>query len=182
MLPRRTRRSTSRTAKNPANSLVNPWVSRMNSSANQISPISHRREALSRLAEFLPTRQVFPDTSGSPVPGRPPPAGNMPSTAWVTQGGMLGIGQSDRDADSPIVEWHRPPMNRFAGGGRWSRRAARKAAINGVSTQSGIFTKNLRLRPMLGRFASGSDRSLSARSLLDQSLFGSQSFGSQPFG
>jgi hypothetical protein len=31
-----------------------------------------------------------------------------------------------------------------------ARRADRKAAINGVSTQSCIFTKNLRLRPMLG--------------------------------
>jgi hypothetical protein len=29
-----------------------------------------------------------------------------------------------------------------------------KAAINGVSTQSGIFTKNLRWRPIVWRFAS----------------------------
>jgi hypothetical protein len=90
----------------------------MNSSANQISPISHRREALSRPAEFLPTWQVFPDTSGIPVPGRPPPAGNMPSTAWITQGGMLGMGPSERLADSPIVEWRKRPINRFAGGCR----------------------------------------------------------------
>src|SRR5260370_17028428 len=38
MLPRRTFSATSRTAKNPANSFVNPWVSRINSSAKQISP------------------------------------------------------------------------------------------------------------------------------------------------
>jgi hypothetical protein len=34
--------------------LVNPWVSRMNSSANQISPIGHRRETLSRVAKISP--------------------------------------------------------------------------------------------------------------------------------
>jgi hypothetical protein len=158
----------------------------MNSSANQISPISHRREALSRPAEFLPTWQVFPDALvprclGKPRP-RPAASGrNMPSTARITQGGMLGIGQSERVADSPIVEWHLRPINRFAGGCRWPRRAVLKAAINGVSRQSGIFTKNLRLRPMLGRFASGSDRSFSDRSLLDRSLLGSQPFGSQPW-
>jgi hypothetical protein len=30
-----------------------------------MSPISHCREALSRLAEFFPTWQVFPDTSSA---------------------------------------------------------------------------------------------------------------------
>src|SRR5258705_13189669 len=53
MLPRRTRRSTSRTAKKPANSLVNPWVSGMNSSANQISPVGHRREVIAAGYFFL---------------------------------------------------------------------------------------------------------------------------------
>src|SRR3954471_749388 len=69
MLPRRTLRLTSLTAKNPANSLVNPWVSRMNSSANLNSPIgeacevpfAHRRIAESR----------FHDALGN-VPNRPP--------------------------------------------------------------------------------------------------------------
>src|SRR5450631_3669103 len=131
----------------------------MNSSANQISPISHRRDVPSRVAKFLPTWQVFPDAFGKSRP-RPPPAGNMPSTACFTQGGMLGIGPSERLADSPIVELHKRPINRFAGGCRRPRRAAWKAAINGVSTQSCVFTKNLRLRPMLGYFALGSDRSL----------------------
>src|ERR1700744_2047090 len=58
MLPRRTFRSTSRTAKKPANSLVNPWVSRMNSSANQISPISRHRDVPSRVTDLFVNRQV----------------------------------------------------------------------------------------------------------------------------
>src|SRR6185312_1576701 len=45
MLPRRTLSATSRTAKNPANSLVNPWVSRMNSSAKKFPPAGHARLA-----------------------------------------------------------------------------------------------------------------------------------------
>src|SRR5258706_8139850 len=67
MLPRRTRRSTSRTAKKPANSLVNPWVSRMNSSANQISPVSHRREVISRLDIFFLTGRFSQNTLENPV-------------------------------------------------------------------------------------------------------------------
>src|SRR5258708_4842389 len=90
MLPRRTRRSTSRTAKKPAKSLVNPWVSRMNSSANQIPPVSHRREVGFAGLKF-PDRQVLPSYLGNPVPDRPPPNANMPLTARFTQGGKLGI-------------------------------------------------------------------------------------------
>src|ERR1700726_1041971 len=90
ILPRRTRRSTSRTAKNPANSFVNPWVSRMNSSANQISPISHRRDTPSRVANFS-NRQVLPDVLEFVLDRPPPPGRNMPSTDRVTQGGKLGI-------------------------------------------------------------------------------------------
>src|SRR5258708_11899507 len=66
MLPRRTLRATSRTAKKPANSFVNPWVSRMNSSAKQISPISHHREVHSRVANFFLTSQVLPDVLERP--------------------------------------------------------------------------------------------------------------------
>jgi hypothetical protein len=65
---------------------------------------------------------------------------------------MLGMGQSESVADSPIVELHEPPINRFAGGCRRPGLAARKAAINGVSTQSCIFTKNLRLSAHAGAF------------------------------
>jgi hypothetical protein len=32
----------------------------MNSSANQISPVSHRREVISRVPNFFPNRQVLP--------------------------------------------------------------------------------------------------------------------------
>src|SRR5437879_6398719 len=92
MLPRRTRRSTSRTAKKPANSLVNPWVSRMNSSANQSSPLSPRAKSRSRAANFCSHRQVLPGRPGKSVPDRPPPERNMPSTGPVTQGAKLGIG------------------------------------------------------------------------------------------
>jgi hypothetical protein len=31
---------------------------------------------------------------------------------------MLGMGPSERLADSPIVEWQKRPINRFAGGCR----------------------------------------------------------------
>src|SRR5213595_3728019 len=61
MEPRRTFRETSRTAKNPANSLVNPWVSRMNSSAKQASPISHRREVRIARGRLSFHRLVLPD-------------------------------------------------------------------------------------------------------------------------
>src|SRR5581483_3221938 len=43
MCPRLTFSETSRTAKNPANSLVNPWVSRMNSSAKYFPPAAPGR-------------------------------------------------------------------------------------------------------------------------------------------
>src|SRR4030081_2804794 len=102
MLPRRTRRSTSRTAKKPANSLVNPWVSRMNSSAKQCSPINHRCEVPSHVADFFLTSQVLPDVL-EPVPDLPPPRRNMPSTVGIRQGGKLGI----RKALGPVPN---PPL------------------------------------------------------------------------
>jgi len=37
----------------PKKSFINPWISRMNSSANQNVPINHRRDAFSR-TEFRP--------------------------------------------------------------------------------------------------------------------------------
>jgi hypothetical protein len=53
--------ATSRTAKKPANSLVNPWVSRMNSSAKQISPVSRRPRFRSRAANFSLFGQALRD-------------------------------------------------------------------------------------------------------------------------
>src|SRR5882757_2425318 len=70
MLPRRTRRLTSLTAKNPANSLVNPWVSRMNSSANRISPIGLRKRCPVR-AQPTSLNWLVPGRLGI-RPGRPP--------------------------------------------------------------------------------------------------------------
>src|SRR3954451_21237464 len=62
MLPRRTLRETSRTAKKPANSLVNPWVSRMNSSAKETSPNQPRfAESRPRAADFFLFGQALPD-------------------------------------------------------------------------------------------------------------------------
>src|SRR5207253_1536229 len=86
MEPRRTFRETSRTAKNPANSLVNPWVSRMNSSAKQTSPISHRREVHSRVADYSFHRLVLPDVLERLRTGRLR-GRNMPSSEPVRQGG-----------------------------------------------------------------------------------------------
>jgi len=88
-----------------------------------MSPISHRRETLSRVAKSLPTWQVFQDALrnralASPVPGRPPPVRNMPSMAPSAQGGKLGIGHSERVADSPIVELRQHLISRFAGSRR----------------------------------------------------------------
>jgi hypothetical protein len=55
---------------------------------------------------------------------------------------MLGIGQSDRDADSPIVEWHRRPMNRFAGGGDGPVEPPGKQALT-------VFRRNLAFSPKI---------------------------------
>src|SRR5207253_2184800 len=88
MLPRRTFRATSRTAKKPANSLVNPWVSRMNSSAKQISPVGRLRE-IARARPIFPCSGRLCGTSLETVPSPPAPGRNMPSTVWVRQGGKL---------------------------------------------------------------------------------------------
>src|SRR5580704_4785838 len=126
----------------------------MNSSANQISPISHCRETLSRLAEFLPTWQVFQDASRSRTSGVPPPAGRLrPGICRQWH----GLGKAERWAwsranalaDSPIVEWRKRPIDRSAERCPATPQVDRKASINGVSTQSGVFIKNLRLGPML---------------------------------
>src|SRR6266576_7233068 len=102
MLPRRTRRSTSRTAKKPANSLVSPWVSRMNSSANQISPVSHRREVISRV-DFFPKPAGSPKTLGKSRPDClrsricRQRAGLGRAESWAS-------GEASREAASPLVE------------------------------------------------------------------------------
>jgi hypothetical protein len=76
---------------------------------------------------------------------------------------MLGMGSVK------MRRIRRSPNCTSAANNGWpvSRRAVRKAAINGVSTPSGTFTKNLCLRPKLGRFAPGSNRGLPEHSHLD---------------
>jgi hypothetical protein len=64
----------------------------MNSSANQISPVSHRRDLISRVA-------IFQKPAGSPktpwkIPSGPPPVANMPSTGRFAQGGKLDCGEA----------------------------------------------------------------------------------------
>src|SRR6202011_4292511 len=102
MLPRRTLSATSRTAKNPANSLVNPWVSRMNSSAKQISPISHRRDA-SRARPFLPRRQVLRGRLGT-VPARRLRAGICRQREGLGKVESWADRRSDKGMNAPLVE------------------------------------------------------------------------------
>src|SRR5262249_19354262 len=96
MCPRRTLSVTSRTAKNPANSFVNPWVSRMNSSAKQFPPA-----ARSQLAHGARSCPAVLGTALKNRPELPPPGRNMPEQDGVRQGGKLGrrLGR-----DSPLVE------------------------------------------------------------------------------
>src|SRR4051794_16156392 len=105
MLPRRTLRATSRTAKKPANSLVNPWVSRMKSSAKRTSPKSAAlREVPSRAADLFLYGQALPDVLET-VPNPPPPGRNMPSTAAIRQGGKLNTGIAPAPVPAPpLVE------------------------------------------------------------------------------
>src|SRR5712672_2889125 len=132
MLPRRTLRATSRTAKKPANSLVNPWVSRMNSSAKQTSPKSAAL-AKSRRARpiFSLFGQALPDVLET-VPDLPPPGRNMPSTAAIRQGGKLDRRQGAPPVLAPplvelpdLSEW-RVWQAFFTDPTRW------KAGVNGV--------------------------------------------------
>jgi hypothetical protein len=88
ILPRRILRETSRTAKNPANSLVNPWVSRMNSSDNQIPPQTIAAASLTPRVAIFSLQQVPPRGSEIPrffralnfVPG---PAASEPEYAVI---------------------------------------------------------------------------------------------------
>ena len=115
MLPRRTLRATSRTAKKPANSLVNPWVSRMNSSAKQISPISHCREA-PRAWPIFPCPAGSPETSWKPSRTCRLRAGICRQRQGIRQGGKLGMAgarpvpvrhksncATDRSVDRPAI-------------------------------------------------------------------------------
>jgi hypothetical protein len=77
----------------------------MNSSANQISPVSRRREVLAGGFVF-PDRQVLSGRLGKSRPGPAASGANMPSTAAFAQGGKLGIRrrrQAGGFAISPIA-------------------------------------------------------------------------------
>ena len=95
MLPRRTLRATSRTAKKPANSLVNPWVSRMNSSAKQISPISRRRD-VPRAWPIFPCSGRLSRTSWKPSRACRLRAGICRQRHGIRQGGKLTRGKRTR--------------------------------------------------------------------------------------
>jgi hypothetical protein len=140
----------------------------MNSSANQISPISHRRDAPSRVANFS-NRQVLLDVLEFVLDRPPPPGRNMPSTGRVTQGGKLGISGREHQPVSAISRMaHAVGKARSAGlAGRVLSfvQVIRKAVINAVSMQSWGFIKNFRLRSMVGCFALKSDCSLGICSL-----------------
>jgi hypothetical protein len=64
----------------------------MNSSANQISPISFAAKPFRFAGQPIFQPAGFLRTSWKPVPDLPPPAANMPSSAALAQDGKLGIG------------------------------------------------------------------------------------------
>jgi hypothetical protein len=124
----------------------------MNSSANQISPIGHRRDAPSRVADFS-NRQVFPDVLEFVV-DLPPPGRNMPSTPLLTQGGMLGrsgagigsVSAFSRIAPAIREERSADPAGIF----QKAVETIRKAVINAVWMQFQAFIKNLPRQSMIG--------------------------------
>ena len=153
MLPRRTRRSTSRTAKNPANSLLNPWVSRMNSSANQISPISQPRE-VARAWLIFPNRPVFAVRSLKPSLRRP--AFNVwffDVQSWAAASGpeyavnaapyarveSPACGSSRATVTSPLVELCAASDRRRCPNFRQRGQTGREASVNGISMHLCLF-------------------------------------------
>src|SRR5580698_5368665 len=140
MLPRRTLRATSRTAKKPANSLVNPWVSRMNSSVNQISPVGHyarnaaARDHLFRSSGFA--SRPGPAASGAEYAVKPHLRARW--KAWAPAGG-------ERQKSNCVkgVIGHSPSALAVV---PWP---GRKAAVNAVCTRAHSFIKNLGLTPKL---------------------------------
>jgi hypothetical protein len=72
----------------------------------------------------------------------------MPLTAWVAQGGKLGMIGNLRPGASTLVEWPgwKTGLNNRASALVFTTiQVNRKAVINGVSPQSQVFTKNFRL-------------------------------------
>ena len=153
MLPRRTRRSTSRTAEKPANSLLNPRVSRMYSSANHISPTIAARIR----AWPICSRQAFPRPSWKSCSNRrlraricrQRPALRKPETP------TRGRADGGRFDVSPIA-WRRGltscrTFSLLAGA------EPRQALVNGVSMPSCSFIEYLGLRAiMMKNFQNGS--------------------------
>src|SRR6478609_6185880 len=150
MEPFRTFRETSRTAKNPANSLVNPWVSRMNSSAKQTSPVEPSPRSCAYAADYLFAGWFFPDVLERLGPGR-------------LRGGICRhrspLGKAESAHCSPLAR--RPASSAIsripAGeaqqnvgrGGCGSGR--RKAFLNGLCQQDFTFIKNLAFRRKVQR-------------------------------
>src|SRR5437868_401480 len=151
MLPRRTFKATSRTAKKPANSLVNPWVSRMNSSAKQISPVS-------RLRDFARARPIFPCS------------GRLSWTSWKSsrarrlRAGICrqryGLGKVESCRGGNAHAGSGCAISRMAPIARpgWlavharPRSSRRQAIVNGVLLQLGAFTQYFCPRRIITRF------------------------------
>src|ERR1700733_2764806 len=138
MLPRRTLRETSRTAKKPANSLVNPWVSRMNSSDNQIPPQTTAatfRAALGLCFPYsrLPQGAEIPRFSRVKFLSRDPP----PPAGLCRQRPRLCKAESGLDRAWPLVEGLTPTL------GHKPCLHLRKAVVNDVVRGSPAILRHL---------------------------------------
>ena len=153
MLPRRTRRSTSRTAEKPANSLLNPRVSRMYSSANHISPTI---AAGTRAWPICLPGKLSYDPLGSRVRAaasvREYAVNGRPYASRKRRSGAERAAE-----DSTLVQllghkdWLSPTFSALAGA------EPRQALINGVSMPSGGFIEYLPVTAiMMKNFQNGS--------------------------
>jgi hypothetical protein len=138
----------------------------MNSSANQISPISLRRRNRFRAWPIFPEPAGFPDALEIPSRTGRLRAGICRQRRGLRKAESWALAKRGSGAASPLVEGCRGGIDRFAPGFGGSLNPAyrcgstRKAAINGVLTQNYVFIKNLPLGPMVARFALRRDRSL----------------------
>ena len=120
------------------------------------------RSPLARGQFFRPAGS--PGRLGNPVPDRPPPGRNMPSTARFTQGGKLGIsGRADARPDAPLVEWPTGTYRPVAGGFGSPSRPPGKQPLTVFRCNLTFSPKICRSRPMIWCFASRSDCRLGIR-------------------
>jgi hypothetical protein len=128
----------------------------MKSSANQISPISRRREIRSRVANYLPTGWD-PERLKDPFrTGRLRAEYAVNSGAYARcNAGMRGV--SVPRSDAPLVALR---TGRIGGleTGPTPIEPVLKSHVNAVLTGSRIFTENLPLGTMVWYFALRSDR------------------------